>query len=390
MSLSASLPPLQVPLRVIHIIYAPGIAGAERHLLDLLAGMRERGIDARFILLVDPGSASNEMQQAAEARGIPVQRVMMYRSLDFSLFGRLRTALQTLKPDVVHTHLAQADVHGIIAARLARIPVVVLSRHNDDPRYRKLVRRTVYQLLWRLANGGIAISNAVRRFNIEVEGAVPAKVHTIHYGLPLPITKQDKPTVRKALREEIAADSEALVVGMVCRLMDAKGLPDAINAFAKIAPDFPTAQFVIAGDGPLKAELAAQIQQLKMTGQIHMLGWRDPMPVMAALDVLLMPSVREGFGLTLLEAMSQAIPIIGSTASAIPEIVLNGQTGITVPPRNPDALVEAMRTLLNDKPLRMHLGMLGEERLETQFSAARMVDETLNLYEKLKPGLKRK
>jgi D-inositol-3-phosphate glycosyltransferase len=83
--------------------------------------------------------------------------------------------------------------------------------------------------------------------------------------------------------------------------------------------------------------------------------------------------------------MSQAIPLIGSTASAIPEVIVNGQTGLTVPPLNPYKLAEAMRVLLQDKPLRMHMGLLGEERLEAQFSAARMVDETLNFYRKFTP-----
>lgn len=370
-------------MRVVHIIKIKGIAGAERHLLDLLTGLRQRGVDARFLFLTESGDASADAMEAeARERGIPVQRELIYRTFDFGLIGRLRANLVQLNPDIVHTHLIHADLHGILAARWANVPGVVLSRHNDDPRYRRLPLRLLYRLLWGLANGGIAISNAVRCFNLEVEGAPAYKVHTIYYGLPLPAPEEDKPAVRRALRQEIGADPDAPLFGMVCRLMDAKGLPDAINAFAKLAADFPAARFVIAGEGPLKTSLEAQVKQLNLTQRIHFIGWREPLPVIAALDVLLMPSVREGFGLTMLEAMSQAIPLIGSTASAIPEVIVNGQTGLTVPPRDPEALANAMRILLQDKPLRMHMGMLGEERLETHFSAARMVDETLNFYGK--------
>jgi glycosyltransferase involved in cell wall biosynthesis len=123
---------------------------------------------------------------------------------------------------------------------------------------------------------------------------------------------------------------------------------------------------------------------LTIENRVHFLGWRDDaLPFIAGLDLLLSPSLREGFGLTLLEAMGQQIPVIGSTASAIPEIIAHGETGLLVPPRDVQALADAMALLLADKPLRMHYGLLGCERLEEKFSAARMVEETLALYKGL-------
>jgi glycosyltransferase involved in cell wall biosynthesis len=370
-------------LRVVHIVKAKGIAGAERHLIDLLTGLRERGIDAHLILLAEPNTSGDSFYAAVEARGIPIARVPIYRHVDFGVVGRLRVALRALKPDIAHTHLFHADVYGIPAARLAGVRKVFTSRHNDDPRNGRFPYKQVQWMLWRMVTAGIAISEAVKRHNIAVEGAPARKVQVIYYGLPLPVEKLDKPTARRALRAEIGAPDDAPVVGMICRLMDAKGIPDALDAFAQVAGDFPTARFVLAGDGPMRAEIEAQIARLNLIDRVHLLGWRDqPMQIAAGLDVLLSPSLREGFGLTMLEAMAQAVPIIGSTASAIPEIVLNGQTGLTVPPRDPQALAAAMRALLLDKPLRMHLGMMGEDRLETHFSAARMVDETIALYKK--------
>jgi glycosyltransferase involved in cell wall biosynthesis len=371
-------------MRVIHIVKAKGIAGAERHLLDLLSGLRERDIDARIILLAEPNTTADSFHNTAEARGIPVQRVTIFRHLDPGLWGRLCAVLRELRPDIVHTHLLHADFYGIPAARLAGIRTVITSRHNDDPRNGRFPLRQTQWALWRMVSAGIAISNAVKRHNLEVEGAPPKKVRVIYYGLPLPVEKIEKAPARRALRAEIGAEADAPLVGMICRLMDAKGIPDALNAFARIAPEFPTARFVLAGEGPLRDELEAQVRALNLVNRVHFLGWRDqPMQTAAALDILLSPSVREGFGLTMLEAMAQAIPIIGSTASAIPEIVVNGQTGLTVPPRDPEALADAMRTLLADKPLRMHMGLLGEERLETTFSASRMIEETLQVYRSL-------
>lgn len=371
-------------MRVLHVIKAKGIAGAERHLIDLLSGLRARSIDAQLLLIHEPNTSGDSFAQALESRGIPVSRVLIKRHLDPTLLFRLRDAFKTLKPDIVHTHLFHADTYGIPAARLARVPVVMSSRHDDDPRRRRPTMRMLNAFLWRLCDAGVAISDAVKRFNIEIEGAHPDKIHRIYYGLPLPVEEFDRKRARQVTRDMIGAPQDVPLLGMVCRLMDAKGIPDALQAFSRIAPDFPDVHFVIAGDGPMRGMLEKFVHALSLEKRVHFLGWQDnPYKVMAALDILLMPSVREGFGLSLLEAMSQSVPVIGSTASAIPEVIAHGETGLTVPPRDPAALADAMRTLLQDKPLRMHMGMMGQDRLETLFNADRMVDETLTLYRKL-------
>ncbi|MBC8097851.1 MAG: glycosyltransferase [Armatimonadetes bacterium] len=372
-------------MRVVQIIKAKGMAGAERHLLDLMLGLRAAGVEQALLLIAEPNHTADSVEQAFSAQGFSVERVLINRHFDPPLVWRLQQALRRHHPDVAHTHLMHADVHGIPAARLAGVRLVVSSRHDDDPVRATQPLRAGYAVLWRLSHAGIAISEAVRRFCITMEGAPPDKAHTIYYGLPLPIPHYDQAAARAALLTEIDASPETLLIGMVCRLMDAKGIPDALTAFAQVLPDYPTARLVIAGDGPLRAALTAQIASLGLTGRAHLLGWRDdPLPtVVAALDLLLMPSVREGFGLTLLEAMSQAVPIIASTASALPEIVLHGETGLTVPPRDPHALAAAIRTMLADAGLRARYGVAGQQRLNTHFSAAQMVDQTLALYHTL-------
>jgi len=117
---------------------------------------------------------------------------------------------------------------------------------------------------------------------------------------------------------------------------------------------------------------------------VHFLGWRQDVPqIMAGLDVLLMPSLREGFGLSMLEAMGQGVPIIGSAVSAIPEVIADGETGLLCPARDVDALAAAMAKLLTDPALRERMGAAGRARLEAHFRAERMVNETAALYERL-------
>jgi glycosyltransferase involved in cell wall biosynthesis len=371
-------------MRVAHVIKVTGIAGAERHLLMLLSGLRARGVDAQIVLLVEPRRPMDVFIEEATARGIPVGRVAINHHLDPSLFSKLRRAFREMQPDIVHTHLLHADLYGIPAARLARVPVVVTSRHNDNAFRRRLPMRLVNRALWQMSDAGISASEAVRRFSISIEGASPDKVRTIYYGLERTPNDALRQTQRAAMRAELGVGPDTPVVGMVSRLVEQKGVQYGLEAFARVADNFPDARLVISGDGALRRRLEAEAKTLGIADRVHFLGWRtDALTVFAGLDIFLMPSLWEGFGLVLLEAMSQRLPVIASEVSAIPEVVADGTTGLLAPPRDVNRLAAALRSLLGDAPLRHHMGLLGEDRLEEMFTTGRMVDETLALYENL-------
>lgn len=372
-------------MRVLHVMKITGIAGAENHLLTLLAGLRERGIDARFLLLVGRKNPVDSFVAAADRLGIPSERMVIYSHADLTLIPRLWRAFRRYQPDIAHIHLMHADLYGIPAARLARVPVVITGRHNDDAFRRRTPLRQLNHILWRWVDAGTVISDSVGRFSQEVEGAPASRLHTIPYGLDLHWTDAERRTMRAEKRAEIGLGSEDQVLGMACRLTEQKGVLYAIRAFAQIVADFPTARLVIAGDGPQRVMLGKEAGRLGILDRVCFLGWRDDArQLLAAFDVFLVPSLWEGFGLVLLEAMAQRLPVIGSTAGAIPEVVVNGETGLLVPPADPDALAGAMAALLRDRLLRLYMGLNGEDRLETEFSVARMVDKTLALYTDLR------
>jgi len=292
----------------------------------------------------------------------------------------LRT-LRQIKPDLVHTHLIHADLFGITAARLGGYPVIT-GRHNDDDFRTKSAVKTGNAVLWRLARGGIAISEAIRKFTVDVEGAPSDKVRVVHYGIEHQTPSPDELNQARAnLREELNLSQDVLIVGAVCRLVGQKGMTYGIDAFKQVMQHFPDAHLVIAGDGDLRVTLEAQVKQLELSENVHFLGWRDDAPqILAGLDVFLMPSLWEGFGLVLLEAMSKRIPVVASDVSAIPEVVRHGETGLLVQPRDVDGLCDAMLTLLSDRPLRLHMGMMAEDRVENHFSAERMAEATIAVY----------
>lgn len=371
-------------MRVVHIIKATGLAGAERHLLALLPGLRARGLDVRLLLLHAPTAPAADVAGALAAAGVPVERLLIRRHVDPGVVGRIGGALRALRPDIAHTHLIHADLYGTLAARLAGVPTIITTRHNDDPFRRLPALRLLHAGLWRLTTRGIAISESVRGFCERVEGAPPGKMTTIHYGIP-PTAMLDRAAAAGALRAELRLPRHVPLIGFVGRLIAQKGVEYGLQAFARALLTHPTAQLVIVGDGKDRAKLERRARAYGIAGSVHFLGWRaDAAALMAAFDLLIMPSLWEGFGLVLLEAMAARTPVIASAVSAIPEIVVHGETGVLVPPRDVAALGDALVALLDDAPLRQHMGLLGEDRLEAHFSAAAMIDKTAALYTTVK------
>lgn len=372
-------------LRVVHIIKATRIGGAERHLLILLAALRRRDVDCHLILMVEPDNLMTELVAEAEARDIPVQRVPIRNHYDIFAINRLYGALRELKPDIVHTHLIHADIMGTLAGRLAGVRRILTGRHNDDAFRRHWAMWRLNALFWRLVHGGIAISYAIRDFAINIERAPEHKVHVVEYGLEHHrLTDEQIKRHRNELRLELGLASDALILGCAARLTEQKGITYALSAWAQIHADYPDAYLMIAGDGELRHKLEAQAKALGIAERTLFLGWRaDVLSLMAGMDVYLVPSLWEGFGLVLLEAMSRRLPVIASHVSAIPEIVVHGETGLLVPPRDSDALARAMRLFLDDRLLRLHYGLNGEDRLEVYFSDSRMAQETLKVYQSL-------
>ncbi len=367
-------------MRVIHLSKMSGAAGSEGHLLALLPGLRARGVDARLWVLAEPDSPLDEYLARAGALGVPTERLTIRRDFDLALLWRLARHLRYERPDILHTHLIHADLYGVLAARLAGVPRVVSSRHNDDRFRTRPPVRLLNRALWRGIDAGIAISGAIRAFSLRVEGAPAERLHTVPYGLD-PATIPARPDARAALRAALGLPADALLVGSVCRLVEQKGLLYGMRGFAAVAGEIPGAHYVIAGDGPLRPALEAEARALDVSERVHFLGWRDDAhAVFAALDVFLAPSLWEGFGLVFLEAMAHRLPVISTTVSAIPEIVVDGETGWLVPPRDTDALAGALRAALTDPAARQARGANGRARLEAEFTVEAMVERTLAVY----------
>lgn len=369
-------------MRVTHLIKAKQIGGAERHLLMLLPALREREIDANLLVMVEPDNAMEDFFAEAQERGIPAEPIVIRGNADFVTINRIRAKLSENKPDILHTHLLHADTFGMPAAKLAGIKHVITSRHNDDDFRSRSAIKFASGIMWNGFKACIAISKSVAKFVLEVENAPPKKVHTVLYGTEHQ-SMSDKAfrKARLSLLVELDLPNDVILLGMACRMVEQKGVFYALEAMAQIYNEFPNAHLVIAGDGELLHELKHQAADLEISERTHFLGWRsDIAQLLMAYDLFLMPSLWEGFGLVALEAMGKRLPVIASDISALPEVVVHQETGLLVPPKDPLALADAIRSLATDRSLRAHMGLVAEDRVESHFSVARMAEETIAVY----------
>ncbi|MGZ4333567.1 MAG: glycosyltransferase family 4 protein [Gaiellaceae bacterium] len=359
-------------MRILHSTRVQGIGGAEQHLLTLLPALRARGVDARFLSL-DGGLDSARFHRALAERDVPFERVTSGLDVSPRLARDVVRATRRTEPDLIHTHMVHADAYGSIAAHLLRRPFVS-TRHNDD-RYLLGPFRYVDRGLMHGVARIVAISDAVRVFHAAA-GLPVEKLVTIHYGLDDPPAAPSETTPAA-----VGIPAHAPLVLAIGRLIDQKDQATLVRAFARARETHPEARLAILGWGRLEGELRALVGTLGLDGVAFVLGRVEPRDWLARADVFAHTSRWEGFGIVLLEAMLAGLPVVATRVSAIPEIVVDGETGLLTPAGDVDAVAAALSTLLADHDLRSRLGAAGLRRAHDEFSVARMTDRTIAVYE---------
>lgn len=340
-------------MRVVHVHRIGGIGGSERHLLTLLPALAAKGVDVHFVGLDMPGA-----DPFYEELSVPFERLTRP--------WRLPWALRRFKPDLVHTHLVHADVYGALTTTAP----IVSTKHNPDP-FRLGPWRHVERMLARRARRIVAISEAVRRFSVDEVGLPAEKLELVYYGLDeLPRPWGPNPPL-----ELVEGVPLLLCVG---RLVVQKGIDTAIRSLPRI----PEATLIVLGDGPGRAALLRLASELGVGGRVLMPGRvGDIAAIYRRADVVVHPARWEGFGLAMLEAMLAEKPVVATEAGSAPELVVDGETGVIVPPSDPPGMAAAVNIILGEPDLARSYGARGLTRARAEFSVEKMTQRTLAVYE---------
>ena len=357
----------------LHVDTARTWRGGQNQALLTVLGLRAQGHRAALVAHPD-----GELRRRA-SEGPDLIPIAARGDMDLRAAWKLSRVLRMMRPAVVHAHDAHAVTMIALARSLARRdppPAFVASRRVDFHLRRNAFSRWKYSQVDRF----LCASDAIRAILIR-DGIAEARTTTVHDGVDLAHVAA-APDID--VRGELWLPAGAPIVGNVAALVPHKGHEYLISAAALVIRSVPDARFVIVGEGELEPKLRRQIRELHLERHVLLAGFRpDALSLQKGFDLFALSSVTEGMGSVLLDAMAIGQATVATEAGGIPEVVVDGRTGVMVPVRDPDALAAAIVTLLKDPALRAKLGAGGQKRVRDAFSVERMVQRTLDAYVRL-------
>jgi glycosyltransferase involved in cell wall biosynthesis len=370
-------------MKVLHVMTAIDRGGAENHLMDLVTHQCARGMDVTVAYLKGKGYWVPRMREL----GAKVHCLDLRYYGDHAPVQRLRKLVKGESFDLVHAHLPPAELYvrlALLGVPATRLPMLI-SKHNDCAFHDSLagerwLGRWVARRAWKV----VAISEAVRRYMVGPTLGLPeAQVETIYYGSdPRPSEGVSAEAIAEQRKAWGITKEKEIVVGFMGRFVPQKDIRTLLRAYAFFKTSNPfRSKLVIVGQGPLEAEMrqfAADLDLLE--GDVIWAGFREDVPlVMNAFDVFMLTSVHEGFGLVLVEAMAARKPVVATRCGAIPEVVVDGETGCLTEAGDCVGLRYALEKLL-DRSERERMGAAGALRVKEKFTLERMFAETDALY----------
>lgn len=365
-------------IHVFHLIDGLTFGGAETLLRDLASGLEQRGYRIT-VGYSTPGPFVKEL----ENKGIKLLQIPRLSLIDPFFLLHIVQLLKKDLPDIVHTHLFKSDFHGRLAARIAGVPVVISTLHNNDSWANNRLLGFIYggTAIW--SDRLIAVSPEVKDFHIKKTGVPAKKVLVIENGVDVSAFVGHENQAQK-LREEFDIAINVPVFGIIGRLVTQKNVSMFLLVAVEILRNKPDARFLVVGEGDLREKLEVQAKELGLFPALVFTGMRKDIPViLAAIDVLVLSSLWEGLPVILLEAMAASRPVVSTAVDGVVGVVDPNVTAILTPINDHVALAEACLRLANEPDLRQRMGHAGYEKVLNSYSLSRMIDKISELYVQL-------
>jgi len=360
---------------IIFVVNALTHGGAEIQVSRLARGLAHRGWKVAVVSMIPPEALVPEL----EAAGVEVHCLRMVPGVPNPLaIVRLRRILNDFRPQIVHSHIAHANILSRLTRVITSVPVLVCTAHSTNEGGRMLM--LAYRYTDWLADVTTNVSAAGVRRQVEMGSARPDRVLFVPNGLDLGHFRPD-PVLRAEARKSLGVTNEFVWLA-AGRIEEAKDYPNALRAFAAVSQRRPETLLLIAGRGKLEGEVRALTDELKLADRVRFLGVRgDVVSLMNASDAYVMSSRWEGMPLVLQEAAAVGLAVVATDVGGNAEIVRHGESGYLVPPNNSPALATAMTGVMDLSPARRHeMGQRGRSHVESRFGMEQVLDHWEALY----------
>lgn len=362
-------------MKVLLLTVGLDVGGTESHVLELASGM-----DCRFNVLVCSLKPLGCLGEELQARGVRVMSLGGRGKFDLRVLWRFWHVVQVERPDVVQAFLFWANILARFISKLGAQGHIISSYH-DEVVPEGWLNRAIDRTTMKWTKYIVCCSEAVRKSVEQRIGGRKNQFVVIPFGVEVDRYRE----ARGILGGTIALQNGLPVIGTVCRLVEPKkGLRYLLEAVARLEQEAgkPVCQVLLVGEGPAEGSLRAISERLGITSRVVFTGMRRDIPLLLSMmDVFVLPSLYEGFGIAILEAMEAGKPVIATTVGGIPEFVAPGQSGFLVPPGDAPALAKAIKQLLDEPEKARIMGLQGREHVKKHYSIESIVRQHEQLYE---------
>jgi glycosyltransferase involved in cell wall biosynthesis len=361
------------PLRILHTEWSMGWGGQEHRILLECRKMEERG--HRTLIACQPGSG---ILERARARGLRTEEVVIRGGFDPRAIAALWRIIRRERIQVVNTHSGKDSWAAGFAAKLARADLLVRSRHIALP-----ISNNPLNFVYRMTDGIITTGEAVRDMMIHRNGMDPGKILSIPTGVSL---ARFDPSLADGsrIRAEFGIPAGVPVVSMVAVFRAMKRHDVLLQAAVRLVREHPGIRFLLVGEGPGRAGIEQAIRSSGLAGACLLTGHREDVPdLLAASDIVVLTSDLEGVPQSLSQAMAMARPVVAAAVGGIPELVIDGRTGLIAEAGNADSFARQMSRLVGDPALRATLGAAAREHVLEGYTDDIMARRTEEFYWRL-------
>jgi glycosyltransferase involved in cell wall biosynthesis len=363
-------------VKILHVISSGGMYGAEAVILNMSRTLNQASHSSALGVFSNSANPNLQLHEAAAREGIESHLIACDGQIDRTVVASIRELTSQTNADIVHAHGYKADIYAYLALRGSGTPLVSTCHTWYDNNMLVTLYGIADRLVLRHYRAVVAVSDEVKERLLKA-GVHKDKIHLVRNGIDLRLFNDAPPSLRNGTFSDLAQ-----IVGLIGRLSVEKGVDIFLHAAARVLLELPLTKFVVVGEGPDRDKLESLIDELKIRSSVSMLGQRDDMPsIYASLDIMVSASRQEGLPMAILEGMASRLPLIATAVGAVPTVVVDGSTGVLLPPENSELLASAIVDLLRSPAEQERLGDAARKLIEDEFSADRMTADYLHVYE---------